>query len=316
VIFVGDGGPRLDGVDAERLATLFRGRRSVRLVVLTACASAVFNPATPGLFAGVGPALVRARVPAVVAMQYPTVQLDTASAFSRSFYRKLADGLAVDLAVTSGRTAIAAGGLLDGRDWSTPVLYLDTRTGRLFNLADAPRPEIQKQWDAVTVELAEASTAKAAFDELARQLRDLADCHRRLAAISDLNRRLREVEAAYAPLRTIVDAANGEGGALQLADLLDRWRELHDTRWADLESCVARAPELASGSWYAALRDAVTTVDADVARQARRPLAQDSVFDLGRALSQAVTAAHDDLSRALDEVMRLSARTVGQLPPG
>ena len=85
-------------------------------------------------------------------------------------------------------------------------------------------------------------------------------------------------------------------------------------RWADLQALVARSPDLASLSWYAALRDAVAVVQADVGRQARRPLAQTSVFGLGAALSKATAAARDEMSQVLDEVMRLSARTVGQLP--
>ena len=123
-----------------------------------------------------------------------------------------------------------------------------------------------------------------------------------------------QLDAAYAPVRKIADDADGEGAALRLTDLIDRWRDLRDTRWPDLATFLEGRPDLTSGSWYSALRDAVQAVEADVARQARRPLAQRSVFDLGTALSHATATARNDLSRALDEVMRLSERTVGQLP--
>ena len=116
-------------------AMAFRGRRSLRLLVLTACATSQAPLGT--LFEGVGPSLIRAGLPAVVAMQYPTVQLETAGLFSAAFYGALAKGVALDVAVNEARQSIASGPLLDSRDWSTPVLYMGTRTGQILNLASS-----------------------------------------------------------------------------------------------------------------------------------------------------------------------------------
>jgi hypothetical protein len=57
----------LEGINEQEFAQLVSGRRSLRLVVLNACHSA--QSEAGGIFAGIGPALVRQRMPAVVAMQ-------------------------------------------------------------------------------------------------------------------------------------------------------------------------------------------------------------------------------------------------------
>ncbi len=58
-------------------------------------------------------------------MQYPTVQVGTASMFSRELYGALGRGREIDIAVNTGRRAVA-GRHLDSRDWSAPVLYVGT----------------------------------------------------------------------------------------------------------------------------------------------------------------------------------------------
>jgi hypothetical protein len=86
------------------------------------------------LFAGVGPALIQKRVPAVIAMQYP-VRKDTAGAFSSQLYKALADDSPIDLAVNEARKFLSSDGRWsDSRDWSTPVLYMATRSGQIFSL--------------------------------------------------------------------------------------------------------------------------------------------------------------------------------------
>jgi hypothetical protein len=126
-----DGG--IDPIDDQAFAQLFQGRPSLRLVVLSACHSAQADP--DALFGGMGPALVRKQIPAVVAMQYPTVLIETAAVFSSSFYRALASGRPVDVAVNEARNAISSDSRrLATRDWSTPVLYLGTRDGRVLDL--------------------------------------------------------------------------------------------------------------------------------------------------------------------------------------
>jgi hypothetical protein len=120
---VSDDGQRHEALGGEAFAKLIEGQRALRLVVLSACHSAQGDRLD--IFSGVGSTLVRASVPGVVAMQYPTVQVDTAGLFSDSLYEGLARGQPVDAAVNDGRRGLAVRFAAD-RDWSTPVLFLGT----------------------------------------------------------------------------------------------------------------------------------------------------------------------------------------------
>jgi len=130
-----EGKPR--GLPSANLGQLIVGRRALRLAVLAACQSAQSSAAR--LFGGVGPGLVQYGVPAVVAMQYSEVELETAMDFTDGMYGGLVNGKAVDEAVNAGRQAISAR-KLEQRDWSTPVLYLGTRTGRVLDIGAASGP--------------------------------------------------------------------------------------------------------------------------------------------------------------------------------
>jgi len=120
----------LDRIDDNQFAQLLQGTQSIRLVILNACDSKQSDP--QNLFSGVGPALIKKRIPAVIAMQYP-VTVKTASKFSEKFYQALANGLPVDFAVNQARNFLSAGDLLDGRDWNTPIIYTGTRRGEALS---------------------------------------------------------------------------------------------------------------------------------------------------------------------------------------
>jgi len=127
LVLVGeDGGVKLFPV--EKLAQNLVGR-NIRLAVFGACKTAQRDQYNA--WTGVAPALTRAGIPAVVAMQY-TVRDTNAIAFSRRFYGALASGETIDAAVTDGRLAIFNRSALDERDWGVPVLYLRTPGGILF----------------------------------------------------------------------------------------------------------------------------------------------------------------------------------------
>lgn len=125
---------RVDRIEASRFADLLRVARPVpRVVVLNCCSSAAASGSD--LFSGTAAALVRAGVPAVVAMQYQIS--DAASAeFARGFYTAIGLGRSIDEAVTSGRLAIL-GTSRHTLEWLTPVLYLRSDHARLFTFTAA-----------------------------------------------------------------------------------------------------------------------------------------------------------------------------------
>jgi tetratricopeptide (TPR) repeat protein len=119
---------------ADSLAMLLRGHPSLRLVVLNACDTGRASALDP--FSSVAGSLIRRGIPAVLAMQHEITDL-AALEFSRTFYEGLADRLPVDLSVTEARQAIRLA-LPGSLEWGTPVLYMRSPDGDLFDLADTP----------------------------------------------------------------------------------------------------------------------------------------------------------------------------------
>jgi len=116
-----------DMIDAKRLRILLE-ENSVRLAVLNACETGRF---TLDPLLGIAPALVRAGIPAVIAMQFAFPDT-SAVEFAGMFYRALADGYPVDACVSEGRKAVIARLGLSQPDWAIPVLYMHSPDGHLF----------------------------------------------------------------------------------------------------------------------------------------------------------------------------------------
>jgi hypothetical protein len=134
----GEGGSyRLGG---EMLAGYLDGT-PLRLVVLAACEGAVDS--AEQRFSGVAGQLMRAgSLPAAVAMQF-SIADSSANAFTREFYRALADGYPVDAATVEGRKGVLDSlggdvGAFASPDWAAPVLFMRVADG------DVLREEIEE----------------------------------------------------------------------------------------------------------------------------------------------------------------------------
>ncbi|HWS82721.1 MAG TPA: tetratricopeptide repeat protein, partial [Ktedonobacteraceae bacterium] len=104
-------------------------QNGVTLVMLSACKSGVSRVAD-SVFNGVAQSLIRARVPALVAMQF-SVSFGGAAAFAERFYRSLGEQDALVTALIKGRVAMD----IWGDQWYRPVLYLrwqDNKGGQIF----------------------------------------------------------------------------------------------------------------------------------------------------------------------------------------
>jgi hypothetical protein len=104
------------------------------MVVLNSCDSAKAN--ATDRFSSTAATLTRRGIPAVVAMQYEITD-QAAITFSRGFYTAVAAQHPVELAVTRARRAIKLT-RHNTLEWATPVLYLRSPTGSLFNLTQTP----------------------------------------------------------------------------------------------------------------------------------------------------------------------------------
>jgi CHAT domain-containing protein len=145
---------------ARNLARLLDDHFPLRLAFLNSCEGARGNERDA--FSSTAAALVRHGVPAVVAMQYEIT--DTAAVeFSRDFYEAVADGLPVDTAVAEARAALSMESALE---WGTPVLYMRSSDGRIFDIqgvspADSARryrKSVEASWK--DEELAEAEVQR------------------------------------------------------------------------------------------------------------------------------------------------------------
>ena len=123
-----------DWVSDTRLRILLGPYASLRLVILNACHGAeVTGSDEEGSFVGLGPALLKAGVPAVVAMQYP-IHDNVAVRFAEVLYRRLTEGQwagQIDAAVSLARNACFVQ-FPDSRGFATPVLYLRSSDGVIF----------------------------------------------------------------------------------------------------------------------------------------------------------------------------------------
>ena len=160
-----EGSGRGRPVSGRYLGMLLHDVRSLRLAVLNACEGARTSRTDP--FAGTAQSLAQSGIPAVIAMQFEITD-EAAIAFAHEFYQAVADGYPVDAAVTEARKAIFAQG--NDVEWGTPVLYLRSPNGQIFDVAAiSPPPPTQAREQEhlqgrLTVLFEEAHAAKARED--------------------------------------------------------------------------------------------------------------------------------------------------------
>jgi tetratricopeptide (TPR) repeat protein len=137
-IALSDEAGRMHLLRATGLAELLDDHYPLRLVFLNSCEGA--KGSESDAFSNTAATLVRRGVPAVVAMQYEITD-GAAIEFSRDFYEALADSLPVDAAVTEARAAVSMDSMLE---WGTPVLYMRSPDGRLFDVSSPRADQIPK----------------------------------------------------------------------------------------------------------------------------------------------------------------------------
>jgi tetratricopeptide (TPR) repeat protein len=120
-------GYRLSG---RGLGTLLHDHRPLRLAILNACEGA--RTSSEDQFAGTAQSLIQQGIPAVIAMQFRITDL-AAIVLAREFYGALADGYPVDAALTEARKAVKTQG--NDLEWGTPVLYMRSPDGQIFDIA-------------------------------------------------------------------------------------------------------------------------------------------------------------------------------------
>lgn len=122
---VGEDTDKTVPLDEKGLSPMMKDS-GVLVAVLNACYTALpdkgAGKAETEAMQGIGPSLIRAGIPAVLAMQ-TTVPDKTAVSFARDFYTYLAAGISLEAAVTEMRIG-AYSGASDKYFWGIPVLYM------------------------------------------------------------------------------------------------------------------------------------------------------------------------------------------------
>ena len=254
-------GGRTQWLGAAELGIILGKEKSMRLVVLNACdtgrASALDE------FSSMGGALLRGGTPAVVAMQHAITD-EAALEFSRAFYKELARQQPVEQCVTEARTMIRLASRWS-LEWGTPVLYMRSPDGRLFDLAaDQREKDLAKsyavghaaaaagRWDEAVELLEEVVTAEPGHGEARQLLEDVRreqEAARLRARATALHRagdwqsvlnvgeRLTALQSSYSsdPDGLIASARAGlraESRARSLADAHQRaWGDIADREW-------------------------------------------------------------------------------------
>lgn len=131
------------------LGALLRDTFSLRLALLNACEGARTSLNDP--FAGVAQHLVQQGIPAVIAMQFEITDR-AAIRLAHEFYNALADNYGVDAALAEARKAIYAEG--NDIEWGTPVLFMRTQNGQIFDVAPI-RQDVHTKNEDTVVQLAQ-----------------------------------------------------------------------------------------------------------------------------------------------------------------
>jgi HEAT repeat protein len=128
-LFLEDQDGRWDPVkDDDLVPSLVAAHPLPHLVFLAACESARREAGAENPFVGLGPKLVKAGVPAVVAMQ-DLVPMGLARQLEGDFYRYLMEHGTVDRALNQARLLLFE---REEVDWAIPVLFMRLEEGQLF----------------------------------------------------------------------------------------------------------------------------------------------------------------------------------------
>ena len=126
-------------VSGQDLGVVLMGHKALRLAVINACEGARTSSSDP--FSGVAQSLIRKGIPTVIAMQFEVTD-KTAIVFAHEFYSSLLNGAPVDAALSDARLAIFTD--VKNIEWGTPVLFMRSPDGKVFNITSTQEMIIPK----------------------------------------------------------------------------------------------------------------------------------------------------------------------------
>src|SRR5271166_2148561 len=227
-------------VTAERLGTILRDHRSLRLVVLNACDGARSSRTDP--FAGVAQTLVQQGIPAVIAMQFEITD-KAAVVFAHEFYAAIADDYPVDAALGAARKAIFADE--NETEWGTPVLFLRAPDGRLFSVNRKARLAEEEKRRAETARQVEEEKRRAEAARQAKEERQRAEAARRAEEEEQRTEAARRAAAKKRRAEAARSKAEQKRRAEAVRQAEEEKRQAEEARQAEEEKRQAEAARLA-----------------------------------------------------------------------
>jgi WD40 repeat protein len=203
-----EGGIVLAGADgaafvlyASRLGLFLGDHPSLRLVLLNSCEGAAGS--SQDILSSTAAILMARGIPAVLAMQYEISDV-AAIEFSQAFYGAIANGLAVDTAVTEGRKAIqVVGG--NTVEWGTPVLCMRSPDGIIFEISQLDNEQRKRNKVSELLDDARAAWAREDWEVALRNLQSVLALEPGHSGASELLPRIKteyEISLSYSEGRT------------------------------------------------------------------------------------------------------------------
>jgi hypothetical protein len=260
-------------------------------------------------------------------MQYAFVDQETAGLFNATFYGALCDGASVDEAVTLGRQQISATGeLLEQRDWSTPVLYLGTRSVHLLGVSR--NDPFRRDWELVRTAAEGSTSSEAAVRGLVQRLRDVGKRINEIEATTRLHAAVHTAQTSWEPYDQLIDQTDRSGNVLapdKIADIKRAWGSYRSTQWPDVQRHAAAFASEVVEPWFAPLTQAVAGVDgvlgfASGAAGSAGVVQRNLVPERAAALRNALALANHELELAVGsasrEAVTLFRQTLSRLTEG
>jgi len=216
------------------------------------------------------------------------------------------------VAVNEARQQLSAGELLNGRDWSTPVLYMGTRNGRILDFMGQEADRVKQAWQSVQAVTEQSAPASAALADLSKRFQEIEARHRELGLLLQLSNLLRELRDDFSQCTSIVDQAGLNLASLRFNDLKQAWGHAQQNRLISLQVFLEKRPELQSTAKWSRLQKGAQEIKSGLEQVALKASA-DSIKVFDNELAGAEVLARQQLEEAIKDLVSLSDRTLGRL---
>ncbi len=281
IIALADDEGRMRSFGATELSRLLADHQSLRLVILNSCEGA--RGSERDLTSSTASILVRRGIPAVLAMQYKITD-KAAIEFARTFYDTLAHGLPLDAVVAEARKAISIE-VTNTVEWGTPVLYMRSPDGVLFNFQAKGKEELsalyskgmeslaKQDWKMAIMQFKEVlaidtdyKDASAKLIEAKKQLELAKEREKDLKEEEELKVKEKQLEKERRDIE-LRETADEEAKlkAQKEAERLEKERREQEARQAELSALYSKGIEaLEAQDWQTAIKhfNNILTLDA------------------------------------------------------